>query len=232
MRYMCDIFWGRKLAKRLGAVVIFGCMVMLFGSCSLLNIVQKKLNEGEIKGGLHWRVDKIIVDNQEYQAPQVLAKIAQDKLQNKLNDTIDDNNDSTPTHTPNDTSDDIPDDNLADSAESKATQSQTTLQELAEIDGIATMDFDEKNGRISGSSGCSAYFASYTWTEKTIINITPGGQTRKICKPNEVMRFDFRFIRELEGSFIVLQPNDKSMILKGKQMQVFLSRQEAPDMTE
>lgn len=137
-------------------------------------------------------VHKIEIDGKTYVAPQVLAQLAKEELKK-------------PSH------------------EREAIQdSESSLEDLAEIDGVATLNFISKDSSIAGSSGCGSYFASYRWTNTKAIHITPGGQTRKICNPNDVMRFDFRFMRALEGEFVIKQNKNDDLIMSGKSMKIYL----------
>lgn len=137
-------------------------------------------------------INKIEIDGKTYVAPQVLAKLAKEELQKPEKDR------------------------------EKIQDSESSLEDLAEIDGVATLNFISKDSRIAGSSGCGSYFASYRWTNTKTINITPGGQTRKICNPSDVMRFDFRFMRALEGDFIVKQYKNDDLVMSGKSMKIYL----------
>lgn len=166
-------------------------VVMVLCGCSLLNIIQKKINEGEIEGEA-FQVEKIIIGNQTYKAPQVLAKEAKERLEGKPNSQPRDSNLQTP---------DI---------------------ELAKIKGIATVIFDKNEDTIYGLSGCGSYFSSYRWENRTAILVEYGTKTRQICDSREVMRFDFRFLRDFEGTFKVIQDDRGSLILQSKDLTIHL----------
>lgn len=106
-----------------------------------------------------------------------------------------------------------------------STSSQPTpLYELAQIDKIATMEFETKENRISGESGCGSYYARYSWNDKTHLEIVPGSATRKICTPREVSRFEFRFVRGLEGVFEITHKDEKKLTLQSEKMTIHLYR--------
>ena len=73
--------------------------------------------------------------------------------------------------------------------EKKKTQKQTALNnkwEVISMNGIdsleinPTIQFDEKEKRISGFSGCNNYFGAYS-TEKNNLSFSQMGSTRKMC---------------------------------------------------
>lgn len=101
---------------------------------------------------------------------------------------------------------------------------KSRLKEIAQIDEVATLNFDTQQGRISGQSGCGSYFSSYAWSDREHIELSNGSSTRKLCSPGEIVRFEFRFIRDLEGSFKVIQKSKDHLILEGKEMTIYLYR--------
>lgn len=197
---------------------LLGAVVLGISGCSLFEYVQRKATQGNLVGE-NWYVEKLVIDDSTFYAPQVLAASAQ-------------------THT---TSDKEHKDDLNaklgtkgeakkeihfDIAELKAIQAsydKSRIDEIAHIDEIATLNFDTAQGRISGQSGCGSYFASYVWSDKNHIDITAGSSTRKLCSPSEVSRFEFRFIRDLEGAFRVVQKKDK-LILENTKIAIYLYR--------
>ena len=65
-------------------------------------------------------------------------------------------------------------------------------------EAAATLDFSvesEREGRLSGSSGCNRYFASYSLTDDHL-RIGPLGSTRMMCDPDRMAQED-RFLQAL-----------------------------------
>ncbi len=198
---------GSSLWRLVLVYGLLGAVVLGISGCSLFEYVQRKATQGNLVGE-DWYVEKIVIDDNIFYAPQVLAASAQDQ-KDKPNAKLEANR---AIH--------------FDPAELKIVQAsydKSRIDEIAQIDETATLNFDTTQGRISGQSGCGSYFASYVWSDRNHINITAGSSTRKLCSPSEVSRFEFRFIRDLEGAFRVVQKKDK-LILENTKIAIYLYR--------
>lgn len=191
-----------------------------FSGCSLFDFIQRKATQGNLPAN-QWYVEKIIITDEEFFSPQVLAQNAQESLKNGLpQESI-----QAPSNASNETNANNGNNSNGGSNGNGSTSSQPTpLYELAQIDKIATMEFETKENRISGESGCGSYYARYSWNDKTHLEIVPGSATRKICTPREVSRFEFRFVRGLEGVFEITHKDEKKLTLQSEKMTIHLYR--------
>lgn len=191
-----------------------------FSGCSLFDFIQRKATQGNLPAN-QWYVEKIIITDEEFLSPQVLAQNAQESLKNGLPQE----SSQAPSNASNETSASNGNNANGSSNGNGSTSSQPTpLYELAQIDKIATMEFETKENRISGESGCGSYYARYSWNDKTHLEIVPGSATRKICTPREVSRFEFRFVRGLEGVFEITHKDEKKLTLQSEKMTIHLYR--------
>lgn len=191
-----------------------------FSGCSLFDFIQRKATQGNLPAN-QWYVEKIIIADEEFFSPQVLAQNAQESLKNGLpQESI-----QAPSNANNETNANNGNNSNGGNNGNGSTSSQPTpLYELAQIDKIATMEFETKENRISGESGCGSYYARYSWNDKTHLEIVPGSATRKICTPREVSRFEFRFIRGLDGAFEIIHKDERKLTLQGQKMTIHLYR--------
>lgn len=191
-----------------------------FSGCSLFDFIQRKATQGNLPAN-QWYVEKIIITDEEFFSPQVLAQNAQESLKNGLpQESI-----QAPSNASNETNANNGNNSNGGNNGNGSTSSQPTpLYELAQIDKIATMEFETKENRISGESGCGSYYARYSWNDKTHLEIVPGSATRKICTPREVSRFEFRFVRGLEGVFEITHKDEKKLTLQSEKMTIHLYR--------
>lgn len=191
-----------------------------FSGCSLFDFIQRKATQGNLPAN-QWYVEKIIITDEEFFSPQVLAQNAQESLKNGLpQESI-----QAPSNTSNEANANNGNNSNGGNNGNGSTSSQPTpLYELAQIDKIATMEFETKENRISGESGCGSYYARYSWNDKTHLEIVPGSATRKICTPREVSRFEFRFVRGLEGVFEITHKDEKKLTLQSEKMTIHLYR--------
>ena len=191
-----------------------------FSGCSLFDFIQRKATQGNLPAN-QWYVEKIIIADEEFFSPQVLAQNAQESLKNGLPQE----SSQAPSNASNETNTNNGNNSNGSNNGNGSTSSQPTpLYELAQIDKIATMEFETKENRISGESGCGSYYARYSWNDKTHLEIVPGSATRKICTPREVSRFEFRFVRGLEGVFEITHKDEKKLTLQGQKMTIHLYR--------
>lgn len=191
-----------------------------FSGCSLFDFIQRKATQGNLPAN-QWYVEKIIITDEEFLSPQVLAQNAQESLKNGLPQE----SSQAPSNASNETSASNGNNANGGNNGNGSTSSQPTpLYELAQIDKIATMEFETKENRISGESGCGSYYARYSWNDKTHLEIVPGSATRKICTPREVSRFEFRFVRGLEGVFEITHKDEKKLTLQSEKMTIHLYR--------
>lgn len=194
-----------------------------FSGCSLFDFIQRKATQGNLPAN-QWYVEKIIITDEEFLSPQVLAQNAQESLKNGLpQESI-----QAPSNASNETSasngNNNGNANGGGNGNGSTSSQPTPLYELAQIDKIATMEFETKENRISGESGCGSYYARYSWNDKTHLEIVPGSATRKICTPREVSRFEFRFVRGLEGVFEITHKDEKKLTLQSEKMTIHLYR--------
>lgn len=190
-----------------------------FSGCSLFDFIQRKATQGNLPAN-QWYVEKIIITDEEFFSPQVLAQNAQESLKNGLpQESI-----QVPSNASNETSASNGNANSGSNGNGSTSSQPTPLYELAQIDKIATMEFETKENRISGESGCGSYYARYSWNDKTHLEIVPGSATRKICTPREVSRFEFRFVRGLEGVFEIIHKDEKKLTLQSEKMTIHLYR--------
>lgn len=191
-----------------------------FSGCSLFDFIQRKATQGNLPAN-QWYVEKIIITDEEFFSPQVLAQNAQESLKNGLpQESIQaHSNASNETNANNGNNS-----NGGNNGNGSTSSQPTPLYELAQIDKIATMEFETKENRISGESGCGSYYARYSWNDKTHLEIVPGSATRKICTPREVSRFEFRFVRGLEGVFEITHKDEKKLTLQSEKMTIHLYR--------
>lgn len=122
------------------------------------------------------------------------------------------NDDSSSNGASNNTSSDDSDDNATDA---------TNQNEFTSLNEISTMTFDPSEHRIYGIAACNNYFASYAWKDDDHIEIANSGITRKLCSPDELMSFEFQFMRGFSGTFAITK-NKTSMILDNGKMQIYL----------
>ena len=59
------------------------------------------------------------------------------------------------------------------------------------------------NNQISGVAGCNNFMLPYNTSNRQQITIHEGASTRKMCHPEEVMRFEDAFLRLLQGTFMI-----------------------------
>lgn len=194
-----------------------------FSGCSLFDFIQRKATQGNLPAN-QWYVEKIIITDEEFFSPQVLAQNAQESLKNGLPQE----SSQAPSNASNETSasngNNNGNANGSNNGNGSTSPQPTPLYELAQIDKIATMEFETKENRISGESGCGSYYARYSWNDKTHLEIVPGSATRKICTPREVSRFEFRFVRGLEGVFEITHKDEKKLTLQSEKMTIHLYR--------
>ncbi len=217
----CTVWQNCKRQGKNVTLYAFLSLFCLFGvsGCSLFDYIQRKATQGNIIGN-DWQIAKIIVGDEVFYAPQMLAKIAKYKL-----DEQDQENSNDDQNTEQDAKDFAESIKEASKLAEFASLDRAKLQELARIDEVATLNFDIAQGRISGQSGCGSYFASYVWSDKKHIEITAGNSTRKICSPNEISRFEFRLIRGFEGNFSVSQSSKTNLLLENQELKIYLYRQ-------
>lgn len=208
--------------------VFSSILVMMFlAGCSLLNVFDGNIPQN------NWRIQKIIVGGKEYLSPQALKlkeeaqkdKDSQDNLNNpSTQDQATDGDEGV------DTTDEASSEqntllNGADIASNdediKQNNTSSTQDEFTSLNEVSTMTFDPSQHRIYGTAACNNYFASYAWKDDDHIEIGNSGITRKLCSPDELMSFEFRFMRDFNGLFTITK-NKTSMILDNGKMQIYL----------
>ncbi|RDU60832.1 META domain-containing protein [Helicobacter marmotae] len=89
-------------------------------------------------------------------------------------------------------------------------------------DTQATMSFDVDENRIFGINICNNYFATFA-IKGTKLTISHSGSSRRICTPSESQEFQFHFLQNLEGEFIVRKDiHNDQMRLEGKNATYYL----------
>lgn len=203
-------------------------VAMFLSGCSWLNVFDGNIPQN------NWRIQKIIVGGKEYLSPQALK--LKEEAQKDSADNV--NNSST--------EEDTQDQNTqaqgsADSIDAASSEQNTLLHdvdtpsndwdvkqsndssddEFTSLNEVSTMTFDPSQHRIYGIAACNNYFASYAWKDDDHIEIGNSGITRKLCSPDELMSFEFRFMRDFNGLFTITK-NKTSMILDNGKMQIYL----------
>lgn len=203
-------------------------VAMFLSGCSWLNVFDGNIPQN------NWRIQKIIVGGKEYLSPQAL-KLKEEAEKNSADNV---NNSST--------EEDTQDQNTqaqgsADSIDAASSEQNTLLHdvdtpsndgdvkqsndssddEFTSLNEVSTMTFDPSQHRIYGIAACNNYFASYAWKDDDHIEIGNSGITRKLCSPDELMSFEFRFMRDFNGLFTITK-NKTSMILDNGKMQIYL----------
>ena len=191
-----------------------------FSGCSLFDFIQRKATQGNLPAN-QWYVEKIIIADEEFFSPQVLAQNAQESLKNGLPQ---ESSQSSSSQNDSNTSNATSNNSSNGGSNGNGNSQPTPLYDLAQVDKIATMEFETKEHRISGESGCGSYYVRYSWNDKTHLEIIPGSATRKICTPREVSRFEFRFVRGLDGVFEITHKDEKKLTLQSEKMTIHLYR--------
>lgn len=206
-------------------VFSFILVVMFLAGCSLLNVFDGNIPQN------NWRIQKIIVGGKEYLSPQALKlkeetqKDSQDNLNNSSAQDQDAQEDESV-----DSADAVSSeqntllhdtDTTSNDEDAKQNDSSSTQDEFTSLNEVSTMTFDPSQHRIYGTAACNNYFASYAWKDDDHIEIENSGITRKLCSPDELMSFEFRFMRDFNGLFTITK-NKTSMILDNGKMQIYL----------
>lgn len=206
---------------------VFSSILVLFflAGCSLLNVFDGNISQN------NWKIQKIIVGGKEYLSPQALKlkEEAQKDSQDNIDNSSAQNQDTEEEESVDDT-DDAPSeqntllhDTDAPSVDEDVKQNNdsSTQDEFTSLNEVSTMTFDPSQHRIYGTAACNNYFASYAWKDDDHIEIGNSGITRKLCSPDELMSFEFRFMRDFNGLFTITK-NKTSMILDNGKMQIYL----------
>ncbi|RDU74101.1 hypothetical protein CQA57_03145 [Helicobacter anseris] len=201
--------------------IIFGFASLILTGCSILNIFQGSFAQDD------WEIEKIVVKNKEYLALGELKELALQKLQQQQKNTMEENQEAQQDE--NNTSEGNLQDfdtqgSLLQQSDEQETKEDTLqdLQELAQIDEVSTLRFDTKQSKIFGVAACNNFSADYSWKDADNIEIYEVNITRKLCSPSQVMGFELRFARNLKNIFFVEKKGKTAMILKNKDVQIFL----------
>lgn len=102
-----------------------------------------------------------------------------------------------------------------------------TLKDGQEFEPIwkeaqSTMSFDTEENRIFGVSVCNNYFATFALRGKKL-KVSASGASRRLYHPSESSRYEFWFVRSLEGEFVI-EKEGKEMRLKGEHATYYLRR--------
>lgn len=206
-------------------VFSFILVAMFLAGCSLLNVFDGNIPQN------NWKIQKIIVGGKEYLSPQALKlkeeaqKDSQDNFNNSSTQDQDTQEDESVDNTDVASSEQntlLRDgDTTPNSEDTKDKDSPSSQDEFTSLNEVSTMTFDPSQHRIYGTAACNNYFASYAWKDDDHIEIGNSGITRKLCSPDELMSFEFRFMRDFNGLFTITK-NKTSMILDNGKMQIYL----------
>lgn len=206
-------------------VFSFILVAMFLAGCSLLNVFDGNIPQN------NWKIQKIIVGGKEYLSPQALKlkeeaqKDSQDNFNNSSTQDQDTQEDESVDNTDVASSEQntlLRDgDTTPNSEDAKDKDSPSSQDEFTSLNEVSTMTFDPSQHRIYGTAACNNYFASYAWKDDDHIEIGNSGITRKLCSPDELMSFEFRFMRDFNGLFTITK-NKTSMILDNGKMQIYL----------
>lgn len=206
-------------------VFSFILVAMFLAGCSLLNVFDGNIPQN------NWKIQKIIVGGKEYLSPQALKlkeeaqKDSQDNFNNSSTQDQDTQEDESVDNTDVASSEQntlLRDgDATPNSEDAKDKDSPSSQDEFTSLNEVSTMTFDPSQHRIYGTAACNNYFASYAWKDDDHIEIGNSGITRKLCSPDELMSFEFRFMRDFNGLFTITK-NKTSMILDNGKMQIYL----------
>ena len=196
--------------------------VLLLAGCSVFNIFQGSFSQEK------WEIQKIVIKDKEFVALGELKKQALQTLQDQ-NQEITDSPEQTTTQEPEqEATEYYKEDELSsygldsEEAQEEKPDSLQDLQELAQLEGISSFDFDVKQNKIFGVAGCNNFSADYAWKDADNIEIYDVNITRKLCTPSRVMVFEMRFARNLKNIFFVEKKGKDEMILKSKEVQIYL----------
>ncbi len=173
-------------------------LIFVLSGCTVFNIFQGSFGQED------WEIEKIVLEDKEMLALRKMRELALQKLQ---------------------------DENMQEMSESSSQeydedensqQNLQDLQELAQTKENSTFRFDTKQNKIFGMAGCNNFSADYAWKDADNIEIYEVNITRKLCSPSSLMDFEIAFTRKLKGIFFVEKKGKDLMILKNKEMQIYL----------
>lgn len=84
----------------------------------------------------------------------------------------------------------------------------------------STLSFNVDENRIFGVIACNNYFATFHLKRKKL-SVSNTGWSRRICYPEDSMRYEYWFIKSLEGEFVVKKEN-KELILQSDRAVYYL----------
>lgn len=200
---------------------LYVCVVIFFTGCSFWSIFQGRMQKTD------WKIERIVIDGKEYVSPQVLKSdglkdiSVEDSVENQDNMNNDSEINSQDNSALNDLDSQKDNTALPNPSNIPDKLDKLTNEELISIDEVSTMIFDSSQHSVHGVGGCNNYSADYTWRDSDHIEFSNILTTRKLCTPNEVMEYEFRLIRNLNGSFKVTESDDL-MILDNGKMQIYM----------
>ncbi|TLD96516.1 META domain-containing protein [Helicobacter jaachi] len=103
--------------------------------------------------------------------------------------------------------------------------SKITFKDGTEISPVweeakSNMNFNVNENRIFGISVCNNYFATFT-LKGNKLKVSNIGSSRRMCFPNESMRYEYMFLKYLQGDFIV-NKKDGKIRLEGQEATYYL----------
>ena len=94
----------------------------------------------------------------------------------------------------------------------------TSMQNTSSFEKNPTIQFDEKEKRISGFSGCNNYFGTYS-IEKNNLSFSQMGSTRKMCLD---MTVENTFMNNLRNVTHYKIEKGKLFLFNDKNVQIFI----------
>lgn len=83
--------------------------------------------------------------------------------------------------------------------------------------------FNVENDRIFGNTGCNNYFTGLKINDNGSISTSLAGSTRMMCHEDVVNQFEYQYLKNLEGTFSVLQ-NGENIVLESPSMKIILNK--------
>ncbi|CBG40101.1 META domain-containing protein [Helicobacter mustelae] len=175
-------------------------VVFVLSGCGLLDLFKGSFS------GNNWEIEKIVIQGKSYDGLRGMKDHALKLLSTKDEVKDDAQNNQDP---------------LA-SMDGNQEMSPEDLQELAQKDNVSSLRFDTKQNRIYGDAGCNNFSADYSWKDADDIEIYEINITRRICNPPSLMDFELLFAQNLKGLFFVEKKGKTAMILRNKDVQIYL----------
>lgn len=93
---------------------------------------------------------------------------------------------------------------------------------LSSLPAYSSITFTQAQGRISGSLACNRFSATYTWKDGDNIIVDDISFLRKFCDLQELVDLEYIFNKFFTGDFLVIREKSEKMILRSKNMDIYL----------